>query len=255
MIKNKKNIPIIKKYIFIYFLIIGTQFISYFCLTKLIVFLYYSGKQNNSNLSLIGFINNNNIQLQKILNLGFCDENGKFPDHDYLKYLIYIYLGIIYYWYLVLPYFFYQYLDKKQKKQLYDLFIKTLIISYIIFIILPIKSPETNIISSLEFPKQPNIRNNLTNNLLNFTYQIDNDRVCSCPSLHVLFTYISFVIFRSNSKIPKSIIYGQLILTILVWVSTFALKQHFIIDGIISTILTEIVFILSSKKTKNKITN
>ncbi|MGA0448039.1 MAG: phosphatase PAP2 family protein [Candidatus Phytoplasma pyri] len=241
MIRNKKNIPIIKKYIKIYFLIIGIQFISYYCLVRII-------KNYHPFYKIINDLVVNNKTIMKILNLGFIDDQGKFPDYDFLKHIIYIYLGVIYYWYFILPYLFYKYLDQKEKMQLYYLFTKTLIISYIIFIILPLEIPENHMFQNLDNNKFNTLNlTNLTNYLLKLTYDLDNP-TCICPSLHVLFTYISFVIFRSNNKIPNYIIYGQMILTILVWISTFVLKQHFVIDGIISIILIEIFFYFIKKK-------
>lgn len=226
----------LKKYIRNFLFLFIIQFFSYLMILKIAVYNPYK---------IISHVNEQQNDVQKLilfLNLGITNEQGYFPDLNFLKWLVLIYGAAIFYWYILLPYWIYKYLDLTYIRKLFRVLIISLVISYLIFVLFPIEIPLRH--------NFPSTKDNLIDQLLSLVYQYDNNKFGIFPSLHVMFCYLGYLGFRNYSfkKIPPILIYGQLFFAILVWISTFVLKQHFVLDGLISIILLELVFFYVNKK-------
>lgn len=183
----------------------------------------------------------NNNKWITILNLGICETfktNIKgFPSINCLKFLILIYYGVFVSWFLITPFLAYKYIDKNRIRLLLKTYLIILLISFLIFLIFPIQALKE---FQLEVDGESK---SFFDPFIAKLYKLDNRRFCSLPSLHVALSWLCYIAFRfqSDNKIIKKIMLIQLLIAILVFISTFVLKQHYIMDGVISIILVEIV--------------
>lgn len=83
---------------------------------------------------------------------------------------------------------------------------------------------------------------NILNKLVNMIY--DNDRPVNCfPSIHVLNTYL--IMRFTSRKDGKLWFYYTNIIGILIILSTFFIKQHYILDGMASILLSEMIILIN----------
>lgn len=139
-----------------------------------------------------------------------------------------------YVWWLVSPMLIANYLGKKAFYNYIFASVITYFICFLFYIILP-----TTII-------RPNIENNSIFDILtNFIYTTDVPNNLF-PSMHCLISWLLFVGIR-NKNVPKKIVVTQGIIAIMINLSTQFVKQHYIVDLILSILLAEIVFLILRK--------
>ncbi|MGL9687563.1 MAG: phosphatase PAP2 family protein [Candidatus Phytoplasma sp. TWB_XP] len=156
-----------------------------------------------------------------------------------------MYGSCLWWWFFIAPYLIYKYLDKKIIFQLLISYFIILTISLIFFFVFPVQ-----MLKDFQFKFDNN--KNFIDYSIKKLYENDYQRLNNLPSFHVSLSWLCYVGFRQkNEKIPKILNYGQLIFVILVFISTFVLKQHYIMDGIIAIILVETTFFLVGKKMNN----
>ncbi|MEZ0180162.1 phosphatase PAP2 family protein ['Camptotheca acuminata' phytoplasma] len=180
----------------------------------------------------------------KILNLGIDFKNLSQNKNQFFSYFIFIYLAWFVWWPFITPFFAYKYLDIKKINILFKIFYVILFITAIFFFLLPV-----------EYLKEYQLKSSsgFTHFLIQKLYNLDGGSFNALPSLHVSIGWFCYIIFRfdKTNSIPKKIILFQFIMAILVFISTFAIRQHYIMDGICSIILVETVFYFFQKKNKN----
>ncbi|GFZ75311.1 hypothetical protein HPP_2690 [Hydrangea phyllody phytoplasma] len=238
---NSKN-KYLKKYILWFLFIVLIQHITWFGS------LYIIEKNKNGFFKTIirikedGNEETNNYWV-KILNLNINGSSG-FPSWEFSKYFIYIYIISCWWWFLIAPYLIYKYLDKKIIFQLFISYFIILAISLILFFVFPVQ-----MLDKFLFKENKSFVDFLIQNL----YKYDCLHFNYLPSFHVSLSFLCYIGFRQKNKkkIPKILNYGQLFCAILVFISTFVLKQHYIMDGIIAIILVETTFFLVGKKMNN----
>jgi membrane-associated phospholipid phosphatase len=177
--------------------------------------------------------------ITNILNIGI-----KFNYQPFFSFMIIIYFGSFFWWTCITPFLIYKYLDKNTIMQLFYSSLLFLFVAIIIFFIFPFKIYEQD-----QWGEQIKYVDNFLNSTILFLYKIEYKRNLLLPSIHVSNSWFCFIVFRGENKkkLPKSIIFIQFFLAILVYFSTFLLKQHYILDGIISIILVEFVYFIVKK--------
>ncbi|WP_323847528.1 MAG: phosphatase PAP2 family protein [Phytoplasma sp.] len=256
--KNRNNYKRLKNYILKFVLIIFISQVTYH------VVLYFIDWSSIKRYIVIGGdIQKNNYWIQ-ILNLGINKKiKGllSFPYCKFSSFFVLIYISSIFWWYTITPILVYKYLysnydqDPKVLNVLFKSFFIVLFISLIIFLVFPIQCSGIDLnIPSSDDNKLFNLLIAKSDYLLDRIYKMDHIRINCLPSLHVSNSWFCYIPFRyeTNKRIPKKIIYIQFIIAILVFISTFVIKQHYIMDGIVAIALVELVFWLVWKKTKNK---
>lgn len=158
----------------------------------------------------------------------------------YIPYFVYPYIL----WYLMLmvvPYFTYT----KNKESFYRYFITYIIctvISAIIFVVFP-----NGVI-------RPEITDTtLASKLVKILYTLDTPAINCMPSIHCLYAYL-FLFSAIDTKDKTSIWYKIIIciLAILIVLATMFIKQHVILDAIVSLIIATIVWCVVIIIRKNK---
>ena len=149
---------------------------------------------------------------------------------------LFIYLYVL--WYILLfvvPMIYMKYDENALKKYIYINFLSVLICG-IVFIIFPttIIRPEFEV-------------TNVTIWLLEMIYLMDTPAVNCFPSIHCLICFI-FILCNIKSNIPN--IYKHIInvLSILIVLSTFFIKQHVFVDALFSLIISITIYIWVTKK-------
>lgn len=91
--------------------------------------------------------------------------------------------------------------------------------------------------------RRPYVDNsNIFNKLVNIIY--NSDRPVNCfPSIHVLNTYL--IMRFTSRKDNKAWFYYTNVVGILIILSTLFIKQHYILDGVASILLSEIVILIN----------
>ena len=90
------------------------------------------------------------------------------------------------------------------------------------------------------------IGNTLFDNFLKFIYSVDTV-VCACPSFHCFCSTIVILALYKCEGIKSSTIYMNIVVSILVYVSTLLTKQHVIIDVPFGILLAFAAMALSNK--------
>ncbi|MDV3195950.1 MAG: phosphatase PAP2 family protein [Candidatus Phytoplasma stylosanthis] len=246
MINTKENEKYSKKeYIKKFLFLVFIQQASY----HFVLFFIYKNERMIPRYISENLISEKNNWWINILNLGLNNKFGEtlgFPDIKYFENFVFIYLISILWWYFLTPFFVYKYLDKKTIKSLYKSTFIVLFFSLLIFIIFPIEALKIFQFKTFKY-------GSISGKLLEKIYEIDYTRLNSLPSLHVAISFLCYIPFRlKNNNVPKKVFWFQFIMAFLVFISTFAIKQHYIADGIISIILVELVYFLISRKENNK---
>ena len=134
------------------------------------------------------------------------------------------------------------YLIYKEDKKLYTNTLKCIIIGFIICMITFIIYPTVII--------RPEVKiDSFTNLVLYLTYYFDTPAINCFPSIHCLFMFqiiFSFLSFKTN-KLKKVLV---IIFSILVILSTLFIKQHYVIDVLVSFIICLIVNLSVKLKTR-----
>lgn len=168
-------------------------------------------------------------------------ENGKDISLSIDKKIPYISLFIIpyIYWYIFILLGFIYFLSKDRKRYLKAIIVMTLsmCICYAFYYIYPVE---------ITRPVVPN--DTILNRLVNLIYKMDKPLNCF-PSIHVLNTYI--IMRYTKIKDNKLWFIYTNIIGVLIILSTVFIKQHFILDGIASIIISEI-FIFIFKKVNDR---
>ncbi len=166
------------------------------------------------------------------------------------KYFIYPYV----YWYLYVAAFFIYFLlcdEENYYKMLISLNVGV-VISYMIYIIFPTTVPRPNF--------DPG--GGLVGFLFKFVYSNDNPYNC-LPSIHVLNTMtIAIYVQKDKLHLSKTIKILSIISAILIIYSTFAIKQHVVLDAIAGTALSFGIYgalhlkpYLAKKKSMQEVSN
>lgn len=245
LLKSKKSNSI--KKIFYAFLI--QQIIWHLVL----VFVYYN-KRIPKYIYADNELEKNNFWI-KILNLGYNKEwsNGTygFPDFICLKFFILFYVGSFVWWYLITPYLIYKYLNVKEINIFIKSYLIILFISIIFYLVFPIEC--LKVFQITQRSENKSLISGLIDFLLFKTYDLDTLRFNNLPSMHVSTSWLCYIPFRNTkNNISKKIVWLQFIMAFGVFISTFVLKQHYIMDGITSIFLVEIVYFVILRKNKNK---
>ncbi len=187
-----------------------------------------------------------NEKTKNILDLGI-----KIEYHSFYSLMIIVYFGSFAWWACITPYLIYKYLDKKAITQLFFSSLLFLLVAMVIFFLLPLNIEEAD-----QWKKLIENDKNFLNKMIIFLYRIENKRNLLLPSIHVSNSWFCFIVFRGENKkkFPKSIVFIQFFLAILVYFSTFLLRQHYILDGIVAIILVELIYFIVKKyfiKNKN----
>ncbi|MFG6084406.1 MAG: hypothetical protein AB3F67_0760 [Candidatus Phytoplasma solani] len=234
---EKKNF---KKYFLSFFLLIALQ-VSIYIISGLLIkdslhLTKYICQKNDSK--------NNGFWIQ-ILNLGFDGKQGLSDQVcEKLKWTVIFYSLFFPCVYVLAPFLIYKYLDKKTERQLLISLFILVIVSLGFFIIFPVE-----VITEFQF-KNLEPETNIIDWMITSIYKADNNsRFNSLPSLHVGLSWLCYVGFRKKQTkpIPKTLVYSKLFFCIMVFISTFAIKQHYIMDGIVAILLVEIIFFCVGK--------
>ncbi|MBS2126117.1 phosphatase PAP2 family protein ['Fragaria x ananassa' phyllody phytoplasma] len=198
----------------------------------------------------------NNKTNEKILNLGINILNNPDIKHSFLVIILIImsliYLGAGFWWIIFTPYLVYKHLNKDRIYQIFISLFVVLLITLIIFFIFPVQITDNYQWNYQQLKDTNSNLKQLLYHLLKLIYEHDSNRNNLLPSLHVSNSWFCYIVFRNNKHISKKIIYSQLIIALLVFVSTFVIKQHYIMDGIFAIILVEIVVLCVSKQIKSQ---
>ncbi len=134
------------------------------------------------------------------------------------------------------------YLIYKEDKKLYTNTLKCIIIGFIICMITFIIYPTVII--------RPEVKiDSFTNLVLYLTYYFDTPAINCFPSIHCLFMFqiiFSFLSFKTT-KLKKVLV---IIFSILVILSTLFIKQHYVIDALVSFIICLIINLSVKLKTR-----
>ncbi|WP_161598042.1 phosphatase PAP2 family protein [Italian clover phyllody phytoplasma] len=97
--------------------------------------------------------------------------------------------------------------------------------------------------------KQIEENKNFLNKIIIFLYRMEYKRNLLLPSIHCSNSWFCFIVFRGENKknFLKQIVFIQFFLAILVYFSTFLLRQHYILDGIVAIILVELICFIVKK--------
>ncbi|WEK82789.1 MAG: hypothetical protein PR2021_7270 [Candidatus Phytoplasma pruni] len=168
----------------------------------------------------------------------------KIEYHSFYSLMIIVYFGSFAWWACITPYLIYKYLDKKAIKQLFFSSLLFLLVAMVIFFLLPLEIEETD-----QWKEQIEGNEFFLNKIIIFLYRIEYKRNLLLPSIHVSNSWFCFIVFRGENKknFPKSIVFIQFFLAILVYFSTFLLRQHYILDGIVAIILVELICFIFKK--------
>ncbi|WP_341266650.1 phosphatase PAP2 family protein [Candidatus Phytoplasma fraxini] len=260
--KNSDNYKRLKNYILKFFFMILVSLVMYYA----VLFCLYYNNNKQYYVSEDGDSAENNYWIN-ILNLGLNERlknnNLSFPVFSFSSCFVFIYIGSFFWWYLITPILAYKYLysengsDPKILHCLFKSFFIFLFIASMIFCIFPIQCLEIKDFKDITSKDHNSICKFLivkSNLLLKQIYDLDCTRLNCLPSFHVSNSWFCYIPFRikQNKKIPKKVIYFQFIIAVLVFISTFVIKQHYIMDGICSIVLVELIFSLVWLKIKNK---
>lgn len=176
----------------------------------------------------------------KLINEDFHHHVLKFKLDDkipLIEWTSIIYLGCYIFWALS-PLIMSKYLSKER----YYKYVTTLIILHIIafftFLLYPTIMKER--LDSVEITS-------IFSYLINFIYSSDTPTNL-VPSVHIIVSYMCFIPFRfSDTRVPKRLFFVQLIIFILISISIFTTRQHYLIDFIVAVILCEVVFFIINK--------
>ena len=139
-------------------------------------------------------------------------------------------------WYISL--FLVPYLFSKYDKTLYNVYIKTILISLIIAFLIYFFYPTTLIRDDVVVKDIPTY-------LISLIYEIDTPAINCLPSAHCILSfvhiYITLIIEKMNKKVKTLII----IQSILVILATVFIKQHVILDVISAFVLSLIVYLIT----------
>jgi len=151
-------------------------------------------------------------------------------DFPFIKGFVYFYDS--WYPFIVFNAFLIYYFDKDNYKSLIFTMIFGAFLAHITFLIYPTMIDRPSIIV-----------NNITDFILNFTYETDTPAVNCLPSVHCLFCFIMMYYTFISKKIKNSIKIPVISYLILIVLSTLFIRQHIIEDAILSLIYTIIVII------------
>ncbi|MDY0277062.1 MAG: phosphatase PAP2 family protein [Acholeplasma sp.] len=162
-----------------------------------------------------------------------------------VKFMSIIYFGS-YIWWGISPFLMGKYLTKDR---FYRFFLTTLIvhcISFLFYVFYPtymFERPGLNEVAGtdiLSWLTRFIIVSDVPNNLL--------------PSMHSTVSWLAVVpfLFVKDSKVPKKIIVIQIIMALLVFISTVTTRQHYLVDVIVAVILVEVVFFIVKKANWHK---
>lgn len=126
--------------------------------------------------------------------------------------------------------------DNKTAINISKIIIVGSLIGFMCFVIYPTAIVRPQIMGSSIFDKW-----------LKFTYQVDNI-INACPSFHCFVsTIVIYILYKANAK--KKILYSNIFLTFLVYISTLLTKQHVLVDvpaGILLAIIS--ILLVNNKK-------
>ena len=93
------------------------------------------------------------------------------------------------------------------------------------------------------------IVHNLTDLVLKITYLADNPPLNCCPSIHCLFCFQTIYSMTTSKMINKKIKIFTIISMILIILSTFTVKQHYVFDALLALIICIIANFITTKFT------
>lgn len=82
--------------------------------------------------------------------------------------------------------------------------------------------------------------------ILKLTYQVDEGNNCF-PSMHCLYSWLSWIGVRRNRYIPKMYQMISLLIAVSICISTLTVKQHYVADVPAGIILAEISYLIAAK--------
>ena len=139
-------------------------------------------------------------------------------------------------WYISL--FLVPYLFSKYDKTLYQVYVKTILISLIIAFLIYFFYPTTLIRDNVVVKDIPTY-------LISLIYELDTPALNCLPSAHCILSfvhiYITLIIKKMNKKVKLLII----IQSILVVLATVFIKQHVIVDVISAFILSLLIYLIT----------
>ena len=91
------------------------------------------------------------------------------------------------------------------------------------------------------------IVNSFTEWVVKITYLVDTPALNCCPSIHCLFCFQTIYSLVSSKKINKKLKIFSTIYLILIVLSTFTVKQHYVYDVILALIICIIANIITIK--------
>ncbi len=91
------------------------------------------------------------------------------------------------------------------------------------------------------------IVNSFTDLIVKITYMVDSPALNCCPSIHCLFCFQTIYSLASSKKITKKFKIFSTIYLILIVLSTFTVKQHYVYDAILALIICIIANIITVK--------
>lgn len=146
---------------------------------------------------------------------------------------IYIYIGAFFQWAYCI------YVLMKQKTEIGYKFCSALLIGsligFVIFMVYPTAVQRPEIIGS-----------GFTNDFCRFIYSIDNI-ICACPSFHCFCSTLVILIYMECEGISNKVIYLNIAISLLVFISTLLTKQHYIADIIPGILLAYFAVLISDK--------
>lgn len=138
-------------------------------------------------------------------------------------------------WWVATPFIVYFYLKQKGYQQYYVTSIISYIICLLVFLIIPtaIARPEIVVNNIFDYLLAMLFVTDIPTNLL--------------PSIHVLISWIAYMVVRNAKNVPVKVKNMQLALAIIVIISTQVLKQHYFIDIFAGIAVAEGAFFLVKK--------
>lgn len=137
-------------------------------------------------------------------------------------------------WFVTLflvPYLFYKY-----EKRLYNVYLRTIVISLIIAFIIYVFYP-TTLIRNEVVPK------NLSTFIIWLVYFVDTPAINCLPSAHCMISFVHIYITLIIKKMPPKIKALIIVQSILVIFATLFIKQHVIVDVVFAFIISLIIYI------------
>lgn len=148
---------------------------------------------------------------------------------------IYIYIGAFFQWAYCI------FTLMKQKTEIGYKFCSALLIGsligFVIFMVYPTAVQRPEIIGS-----------GFTNDFCRFIYSVDNI-ICACPSFHCFCSTLVILIYMECEGVSNKVVYLNIVISLLVFISTLLTKQHYIADIIPGILLAYFAVLISNKYT------